>query len=139
LSKLKVEDKMEDDRFDKIELALPFKAEYVSTARLIVSSIANRVGFDIDTVEDIKVAVSEVCSKIVSVGSKDAQSYKLVFHAGDQGLQVAFNCDDASLRCIFDEDDQLGVSIINALMDEVQFCSETGEILTMSKNLEGDI
>ena len=35
---------------DKIELTLPFKAEYVSVARLVASGVCNRIGFDIETI-----------------------------------------------------------------------------------------
>ena len=44
---------------DEINLRLPAKPEYVSVIRLTTSAIANRVGFSIDDIEDLKVAVSE--------------------------------------------------------------------------------
>ena len=59
---------------DIVELILPFKAEYVSTVRLVASSLSNRIGFDVEVIEDIKVAISEVCSKIVNIGSKVADT-----------------------------------------------------------------
>lgn len=124
---------------DIIELLLPFKAEYVSIARLTVSGIANRVGFDIETIEDIKVAVAEVCNKLVSVGSKSAECYSVIFKVSGNSLDVTFCCEDKDLKCIFDSvNDELGISIINALMDEVEFCSADKYILTMSKAVEGN-
>ena len=47
-----------DTNSEKIELRLPFKAEYVSVARLTASGIASRIGFDIEAIEDIKVAIA---------------------------------------------------------------------------------
>ena len=85
---------------DTIELVLPFKAEYVSTARLVASGLGNRIGFDIDTIEDIKVAISEVCTKIVSIGSKIADTYTIVFNISEKELKVTFGCKDASLKVI---------------------------------------
>lgn len=73
-----------------IELVLPFKAEYVSVARLTVSGIANRIGFDIEAIEDIKVAVSEVCSKLVQVGSKSAVQYKIIFNITKSSLNIVY-------------------------------------------------
>lgn len=123
---------------DKVKLTLPFKAEYVSTARLLTSGIGNRLGFDIDTIEDIKVAVSEVCSKFIKIGSGSTDCYSIEFEVSCTGLNVLFYCDDSNLRCIFsEEDDGLGVAIINALMDEVEFCSENEYILSMFKAVEG--
>lgn len=123
---------------DNIEIILPFKAEYVSIARLAASGIANRVGFDIETIEDIKVAIAEVCNKMVNLGSSKSDSYKLIFKITEDKLVVVFDCEDKSLRCIFkDQSEELGVAIINALMDNVEFCSSNDYILLMTKELEG--
>lgn len=125
---------------DAVELILPFKAEYVSTARLVASSIANRIGFDIEVIEDIKVAISEVCSKIVNIGSKVTESYKIIFSINGKEIKVTFCCEDTSLKCIFDaENDRLAVDIINALMDNVELCTSNNYILSMSKVLEENI
>jgi len=122
---------------DDVELVLPFKAEYVSIARLASAGVANRVGFDIEVIEDIKVAVSEVCNKLISTGSQVASSYKITFRIGKGELDIIFDCPDKSLKCIFDEkNDELSLSIINALMDKVEFCSEKDFLLAMSKSIE---
>jgi len=125
---------------DVIELVLPFKAEYVSIARLTASGIANRVGFDIETIEDIKVAIAEVCNKLVKVGGESGISYNIRFEVSENELTVVFNCGDASLKCIFDEEnDELGISIITALMDRVEFCPHGSYLLSMSKSVEGNM
>ncbi|HOM03464.1 MAG TPA: ATP-binding protein [Acetivibrio sp.] len=124
---------------DKIELTLPFKAEYVSVARLVASGVCNRIGFDIETIEDIKVAISEVCSKIVSIGSKTADNYTIVYDITENALNVVYVCDDPSIKCIFDEEkDGLAISIITALMDSVVLCDKSNRIISMSKVLEGN-
>lgn len=122
---------------DTVEIILPFKAEYVSTARLVASSLSNRVGFDVEVIEDIKVAISEVCSKIVNIGSKVTATYKIIFNILGNEIKVTFCCEDTSLKCIFDtENDRLAVDIINALMDNVELCTANNYILSMSKVLE---
>lgn len=123
---------------DTIELVVPLKAEYVSVVRLTSSGIASRLGFDIETVEDIKVAVAEVCNKLVSGGSQTAYCYKITFEMSQDILRIKFYCDDMSLKCLFDEsNDALSVSIIKAFMDEVEFCPESTYLLSMSKTIEG--
>ncbi len=123
---------------DVIELTLPFKAEYVSIARLTASGIANRIGFDIEAIEDIKVAVAEVCNKLVNTGSKLAESFKIIFGVSADSVQITFDCRDKSLRCIFgEEENELGLSIITALMDDVELCKDD-YILSISKALEGN-
>ncbi|ADU73529.1 serine/threonine-protein kinase RsbW [Acetivibrio thermocellus AD2] len=124
---------------DKIELTLPFKAEYVSVARLVASGVCNRIGFDIETIGDIKVAISEVCSKIVSMGSKITDNYTIIYGVSENTLNVEFVCDDPSIKCIFDEEkDGLAISIITALMDNVVLCDKSNRIISMSKVLEGN-
>lgn len=124
---------------DNIELLLPFKAEYVSIARLASSGISTRIGFDMETIEDIKVAIAEVCNKLVKTGSETAKGYKITFKISEKKLTVVFDCEDKTKKCIFtDKNEELGVSIINALMDEVEFCPFDSYLLSMSKTLEGN-
>ena len=124
---------------DRIGMVLPYKAEYVSVARLTVSGIASRIGFDIETIEDIKVAVSEVCSRIISVASGMEGQYEILFDIFEDKLVINFISDIEKTRCIFDDDDDdgLGMSIINAFMDKVELCPENSNyILSMTKTFE---
>lgn len=122
----------------KIELTLPFKAEYVSVARLTASGVAARMGFDIETVEDIKVALAEVCNKLVSTGSFKTDCYSILFNVQNRKLEIIIKCSDNDLKAAFrKENDELGISIIEALMDSFEMSSEDTYILMMSKELEG--
>ncbi len=62
---------------ENITLSLPSKAEYVSVARLTASVIANNMGFNIEEVEDIKVAVGEACNNAVLHGKCDQDRFNL--------------------------------------------------------------
>jgi serine/threonine-protein kinase RsbW len=124
---------------DKIELLLPLKAEFVSVARLTASGIANRIGFDIETIEDIKVAVAEVCNKLVRMRSECTLHYKIIFEIFADRLNITFSSGDSELKNAFNNnDDEFGISIITALMDNVWFCKESDCILSMSKVTEGN-
>jgi hypothetical protein len=46
---------------DVIKLEFPAKPEYILAVRLVVSAIAERGGFGIEDIEDIKVASAEAC------------------------------------------------------------------------------
>ena len=119
---------------DIIELSMPFKASFVSISRLTASGIASKAGFSIDDIEDIKVTVSEVCSKIIERGSETANLYKIIFCVLEDELRILFDCEDKSIRCIFDQsNDGLSISIIKALMDKVELCPNNNYILSMSK------
>jgi len=125
------------DNFDAIELKLPLKAEYVSIVRLTASGISNRIGFDIDSIEDIKIAIAEVCNKLITVGNAKEDYVKIIFKVFKDKLTVIFDSEDKSLKCIFSgSENEFGLSIINALMDEVDLCSDS-YILSISKVIEG--
>lgn len=128
----------QEEKCETVELKIPFAPEYVGTVRLAASSIALKVGFDIDDIEDIKVSISEVCNKFITCGSKKTDSLKIVFKAYSDKISVIFFCEDDSLSCIFDEKaDAYAIAIMRALMDEVILCTKNGFIVELSKVLKG--
>ncbi len=48
-------------KHDRILLKLPAKAEYILTVRMLAASIASRMDFSVDTLEDIKSGAAEAC------------------------------------------------------------------------------
>ena len=65
--------------------------------------------------------------------------YKIIFNISSNALNITFSCNDPELNGIFSDDEgELGVSIITALMDDVCFCNEGEYILSMSKVIEGN-
>jgi len=84
---------------DNVTLVLPAKSEFVSTARLTASSVANRIGFNIDEVEDIKVAVSEVCNIILSKVGDEISQYKISFEINSDNLEITFTGGEIEFGC----------------------------------------
>ena len=120
----------------KVELKLPVAAEYVSVARLTASGIANRIGFDIEAIEDIKVALAEVCNKLITC-KNNATDYTVIFTIRDKELNISFACDELSVMSVFQQErDEIGMSIIEALMDSFEIGSANTFILSMSKRVE---
>lgn len=120
---------------DTIKLMVPCKPEYVSTIRLAVSSLANNVGFDIEAIEDIKVAVSEACSNIVAHSSiKEDMLYEIDCTVGDGRIELSVidNGTGFDLKEYSEPDldipseSGLGVFLIRVLMDDVTIETEEG-------------
>lgn len=115
---------------EKIELTLPVNSAYVSAARLTASSISNRMGFNIEDIEDIKAAVSEACIYII----------KQCSHAGKQEFRIEFMLHDNKLLEIrlttaltatvlaASDEDELGIKMIQALMDSLEITFENGGV-----------
>lgn len=129
---------MENSRYkqenDIVNMTLPAKAEYVGVVRLAVSAIANRMGFDIEEIEDIKVAVAEACTNAIKHSNCD--KFFLKVSVCESSLEITVEDDgdgyelDSYQKPNLDEpneDGGLGIYIIHALMDEVDISSKTGE------------
>ena len=48
-----------------VELRLPNRPEFVAVARLAVSAVATRMDFDVEAIEDVKVAVGEALNNAI--------------------------------------------------------------------------
>lgn len=48
-----------------VQMTFPAVPELVSTIRLSVSSMASRIAFNVEDIEDIKIAVSEACTNVI--------------------------------------------------------------------------
>ncbi|AGC69372.1 anti-sigma regulatory factor [Thermoclostridium stercorarium subsp. stercorarium DSM 8532] len=122
--------------FDEITINLPKKAEYLSFVRLTVSGLVSKIGFDIDTVEDIKVVVSEICSRIVSSDCDPNQYYDIKFKLYKDGFQAVFKVPHCLAQCLFEGDSgEFAKAIISSLTDEFSITCSDNCIITIGKNL----
>ena len=62
---------------DIMKLSVPGKPEYVGTVRMAISCLANNAGFDVEAIEDIKVAVSEACNNAICHGKNNNGIYEV--------------------------------------------------------------
>lgn len=119
---------------EKIELTLPVNAAYVSAARLTASSISNRIGFNIEDIEDIKAAVSEACIFLIhqcmNVGGRD---FHIEFLLNEDVLNIRLNAEvDSEVSEGFEE--ELGIKMIQAMVNQFEIKCNDGMIqITMSK------
>jgi serine/threonine-protein kinase RsbW len=59
-----------------IELVLPPDTRLVRVARLVASGVATTAGFDVDELEDLRIAVDELCAALVEGGNGGALSLR---------------------------------------------------------------
>lgn len=126
----------ENNMKDYVKLSIPNKPEYVSIARLTASGIANRLGFDIDDIEDIKVAIGEACTNAIKHGLKSkSDNYDIEFIVEEDTLTISVK-DTGTGTCSVEvkepnaqalKENGLGLFIINTLMDKVECISEEGK------------
>ena len=131
---------------ESIKMEISANPEYVGIIRLTTSGIANKVGFSIDDIEDMKVAVSEACTNAIKHSSDDR--FYITFNIIDNGLNIEIK--DNGIGCNIDllgkpdlenpKENGLGIFIIQTLMDEVSIESSDnkGTIIKMTKYLGVD-
>jgi len=139
-----------------VELHLPNRPEFVAVARLMVSAVACRMAYDIDAIEDIKVAVGEACTNAIEHGCPQgpgAQMIMVCCDLKDEGLEITVKdpgdgFDPTATRqrrqgtAVLTERG-LGMLLIESLMDDVKFDSMPGNgtqvrMFKRLRSLEGD-
>lgn len=138
---------------DVIKLKIPARGEYLSLIRLTASSVAAKMGFNIDDIDDVKVSVGEACTSIIeSLNPKEESEFKIEYIVSEDSLDIEIKSKVRSERKDTEEIDEdamelaslleegLGIMIIQSLMDDVDISkSEEGEMeikMTKSKKDE---
>ena len=123
---------------DRITLKIPAKPDYLLTARLAASSVASRMGFDVNDIEDIKTATAE--SLLIIIYQQKSEAIDITFINKEESLSVeAAGVPGSSPEIECDnEDGSLSRYLIEALADESMFEEKDGNInkIHFSKNLQ---
>jgi serine/threonine-protein kinase RsbW len=113
-----------------IKLSFPMNAAYVSSARLTASSIASRMGFEIDEIEDIKTAVSETCTYLLkTLLAKTESNFDITFYLRDDEMEIHLIVSALPTG----HSDEMSLMMIKALMDEFNINEDGPIIIKMLK------
>ncbi|WP_053955180.1 ATP-binding protein [Inediibacterium massiliense] len=135
---------------DHFSMSVPSKPEYVNVIRLTASAIACRMGFNIEQIEDIKVAIAEACTNAIKHGINNGeQNFKIEFLVDEEKIEIHVEDEGYGFLCSEIEEPDLsnpkegglGIFIIKSLMDDVQIMSSVGKgtKITMIKYLGDDL
>ena len=133
--------------YETIKMEITANPAYVSIIRLTTSGIANKVGFCMDDIEDLKVAVSEACTNAIKHSSDDR--FTIIYTMIENGLTIEIidNGNGYDTSSINEPDIEnlkesgMGLFIIQSLMDEVHLESTEGKgtSIKMTKYLGDDM
>jgi serine/threonine-protein kinase RsbW len=103
---------------EEVRLTMPATPQLLRVARLTAAGLAGRLGFSVDEIEDVKIAVDELCFALV--GSKGrAGSLTLTYRLGDRQLEISgegtFSADGAEQAPAPSE---LSAQILAAVVDD---------------------
>jgi serine/threonine-protein kinase RsbW len=71
---------------DAVRLTLPASFEYLRIVRLTASGVASRLGFDVEEIENLRVAIDELASVVVDVAAPG--DLELTFVAKNNALEI---------------------------------------------------
>jgi hypothetical protein len=107
---------------DVVELTLPVKADLVVLARLTVATVAARASFDIEEIEDLRLAVDELCVSLVQDHSDGRLSLRVVRDEDQIEVEGSFApVPDGSADSFVHDTEGLSERILDALVDDHGF------------------
>ncbi len=103
---------------DEIRLAVPAKPEFLRLARVTASGVASRLDFTYDEVDDLRLAIDEMCFALM--GGRSVEGWLLTSYAtSDDALEVrataSFSVDGPGPTL-----SELSEAILDALVDEYE-------------------
>jgi serine/threonine-protein kinase RsbW len=105
---------------DTVELTLPVAADLVALARFAAATIASRADFDVEEIEDLRLAVDELCLSVLDGATDGRLELRFLRDGGQVEVACVFvpsavgNSDGSGVEYRNDLSDR----IVDALVDE---------------------
>lgn len=110
-----------------ITLTFPAGPEHIRLARLVASGLVAQLDYGLDDVEDLRIAVDELCALVVA-HAKPRSTLTISFELRDDVITVQATAPAAQLdRPV--EADELSRLILLAAADEHRLSQQNGEIV----------
>jgi anti-sigma regulatory factor (Ser/Thr protein kinase) len=108
---------------DRVQLTFPARGDLIVLARLVSSAVSARAGFDIEELEDLRLAVGELC--LLTLQGSDAQHGNLCLELTvlRDAIEVTSTLEgaaagDSTTDPEADESARLSEQILSALVDQ---------------------
>ena len=104
-------------RAERLELRVPTTPTQLPAVRAMAGDLAMRMDYDLDAVEDLRLAVDEACAILSAIVSEDRR-LTVVFETSHEGLHI-----DAWVPTTQSTDvprDGFGWTVLRTLVDEVE-------------------
>lgn len=72
---------------DQVTIAIPASPQYVQIVRLIAAGLASRLGFTLDEIDDLKIAVDELAAYLTGTQGRDG-TLEVVFRIEGQRIEI---------------------------------------------------
>lgn len=116
--------KTAEAREDVIRLSVPAALEYVRIVRLTGSGIASRLGFDVEEIENLRVALDELASMAIDIA--DGGELEMTFCTTDTELRIVGKVPIAEgVEAVVEP---LTAQILKAVIDDYELRSDDGYV-----------
>jgi serine/threonine-protein kinase RsbW len=129
---------------DRIDLRFPARGDLVVLARLVTSAIAAQAGYDVEELEDLRLAVGELC--LLALQGRDVRHGDLHLELTVLSDAIAITCslerasavDDVAPSSDEEEAAHLSQQILVALVDEYGCQREDGAVRAWLRKSRGE-
>lgn len=108
----------------QVVLTVPAQPEFLRVVRMTASGLGSRLGFNIDEVDDLRLALDELCFALIGKGSDT--SLKLIYVLEEHALvisgEIALETTSATSAGL----NELSRQILSALVDEHELGENSG-------------
>lgn len=104
----------------ELTLVIPATNDHIRFARLMASAVGSRLGFDFDTLEDLRIAVSELCTSVTE-GSRSSGPMTLTYRGDANGVRVTGHAPIAEGSPPPQPPSELTLQILNAVAGDHTF------------------
>ena len=119
------------DGYERVEITIPVRPEFVSVARLTAATVAARQGFTYDEIEDLKIAVGEACTALIIARPDATQPLTTAFVLSPGSIEVLVSARVPAPAWASDgagpnggdapiDESRLGMFLMQCLVDEVE-------------------
>ncbi len=115
---------MTDGQGEQVRLTMPATPQLLRVARLTAAGLASRLGFSFDEVEDLKIAVDELCFAMVGTRGGEG-SLTLDYRLEADGLTIE-GVSNALPPVTRDASGELSDLILTAVVDEHEISHSDG-------------
>jgi serine/threonine-protein kinase RsbW len=113
-----------------VRLVVPASPEYLRLVRLTAAGLASRLGFTFDEVEDLRIAVDELCFHLLGEGDDldefgEPRTMDLTYSAAADSISITGRTGSTGT---VPEPSELSEQILDALVDEHEVSGDNGTI-----------
>jgi anti-sigma regulatory factor (Ser/Thr protein kinase) len=110
---------------DEVKLTMPAQPQLLRVARLAAAGLAGRLGFNFDEIEDVKIAVDELCFALVGTKGREGD-LTLTYRMLPDALEIEGSGDIGAAPPAAPSD--LSEQILAAVVDEHELTREGTEL-----------